>query len=141
MPRPDLAQLQKDLLRAGIAPKRVARTVAELDDHFADLVAAGIEEGCDSVTAETQALQVLGDLQEVTAAMNQQPQLKGWAWRWPRLALVVYPLACVAALPAVPVHVGIENASHLARWLACFVLGAFVTALMFLILQLSITLT
>lgn len=141
MPRPDFSRLQTDLLRAGIAPKRVARTVAELDDHFADLVEAGLEEGRDAVVTETQALKVLGDLRDVAEAMKQQPQLKGWAWRWPRLALVVYPLACVVALPAAPLHASIENVSLLARWLTCFVLGAFVTALMFLVLQLSITLT
>ena len=73
--------------------------------------------------------------------MRQQPGLKSWAWRYPRVAMLVYPLACVAALPAVPIIAGVRHAPHVIRWAACLFIGAFVTAAMFLLLQLSITLT
>ena len=57
------------------------------------------------------------------------------------LALIVYPLACFVALPAVPVIAGVQHASEVGRWLTGLLLGGLVTATMFLVLQLAITLT
>lgn len=139
MPRPDFSDLKKDLLQMGIAPRHAYRTISELGDHFDDLVDAELADGCVRVVAEQHALCTLGDFQAVVLAMQQQPRFRSWAWRWPRLALLVYPLACVAALPAVPLVAGVQNASILARWLTCLLLGGLVTAAMFLLLQLSIT--
>ena len=139
MPRPDFVELRTELLRSGISPGHVCRAITELDEHFEDLVCADIEDGCERVTAERNAMNALGDLAEVSRAMQQQPELKSWAWNYPRLARIVYPLACIAALPAVPVIAGVQNASLLARWAVCLLVGGFVTALMFLVLQLSIS--
>ena len=141
MRRPDFTHLEADLLQAGIAPVYVGRIVTELGDHFEDLVDAGIDDGLDQAAAERHAEHTLGDMQSVAIAMKRAPQLRSWAWRWPHLALVVYPLACAVALPAAPLIAGAQNAANVARWLACVMLGGFVTAAMFLILQLSITLT
>lgn len=102
MPRPDFVELRTELLRSGISPGHVFRAITELDEHFEDLVCADIEDGCERVTAERNAMNALGDLAEVSRAMQQQPELKSWAWNYPRLARIVYPLACIAALPAVP---------------------------------------
>ena len=115
------------------------RAITELDEHFEDLVFAEIEDGSERATAERNAVAALGDLVEVSRAMQQQPELKSWAWNYPRLARIVYPLACIVALPAVPVIAGVQNASLLARWAVCALVGGFVTALMFLVLQLSIS--
>jgi hypothetical protein len=57
------------------------------------------------------------------------------------LALVAYPIACIAALPAVPLIAGVAYAPALARWIGCALLGGPVTASMLLVLQLVITLT
>jgi hypothetical protein len=57
------------------------------------------------------------------------------------LALVAYPIACIAALPAVPLIAGAAYATALARWIGCALLGGPVTASMLLVLQLVITLT
>ena len=139
MPRPDFSNLEYELLRAGTAPFHVRRIVSELSDHFDDLVEARRAEGFDLHNAERRAGTALGDLQNVAIAIKQVPQLKSWAWRWPRLALLVYPLACAVALPAAPLIAGAQNAGQVMRWIACVMLGAFVTAAMFLLLQLSIT--
>ena len=141
MPRPNFIELRNELLESGISPSHVHRAITELDEHFEDLVHAGLEDGREHSVAESIALQALGDLAEVSKAMRQRPELRSWAWRHPRLALIIYPLACVAALPAVPVIAGVQHASQIARWAICLLVGGFVTALMFLVLQLSITLT
>ncbi len=141
MPRPNFIELRNELLQSGISPGHVFRAITELDEHFEDLVHAGLEDGRERSVAERNAMDALGDLGEVSRAMQQQPELKGWAWRHPRLAMIIYPLACVAVLPAVPVIAGVQHASQIARWVICLLVGGFVTAFMFLMLQLSITLT
>ena len=46
MSRPELSRLRARLLRSGVAPRHVKRTVAELDAHFDDLV-DGLQFGLD----------------------------------------------------------------------------------------------
>jgi AcrR family transcriptional regulator len=139
MPRPNFSELRSELLQSGISPAHVYRALTELDEHFEDLVDARVAGGHARIVAETHAIDALGDLAEVSRAMRRQPELRSWAWRHPRLAVLVYPLACVAALPAVPVIAGVQHASQIVRWAICLLVGGFVTALMFLLLQLSIT--
>ena len=141
MPGPDFRRLERELLRLGIAPGHVARTVGELADHFDDLVDASLVDGLNAREAEEAALERFGDVDDIVYAMEARPELRGWAWRWPKIALLVYPLACIAALPAAPVIAGVHNAPLVARWTACLLLSGLVTATMFLVLQLLITLT
>lgn len=139
MPRPDFNALRDELLRAGIAPMHVRRAVSELDDHFEDLVIDQLASGRSRDDAERIAHQQLGSLEIVAERMRADPGFRSWAWRWPRLALFVYPIACVAALPAVPFIVGAEHRDSIARWMAGLFLGGLFTASMFLVLQLAIT--
>lgn len=141
MPRPDFNSLQSQLLRTGIAPRHVHRTITEMNDHFDDLVEDAVQSGLDEAGAERHANQELGDMNLIAAAVCERPELRGWAANHPRVALVVYPLACLAVLPALPVIAGVANASYLARWIACAILSGLVTASILLLLQLSITLT
>lgn len=139
MPRPNLGELRHELLSSGISPRNVYRAVTEIDEHFEDLVDAGLEDGRNRRDAEIFAVDALGDLGDISEAMCSQPDLKSWAWRHPRLAVLVYPLACVAALPAAPLVAGVQNAGTIARWAACLLVGGFLTAFLFLVLQLSIS--
>ena len=141
MPAPEFLKLRNDLLRAGIVPQRARRLVEELEGHYDDLVEARIAEGDDRAEAERQAGLRLGDLSVVQAAMAAEPGFQSWAARFPRLALVVYPLAWVLALPAVPVLAGARHAADIGRWLTCLLAGGLVTASMFLFLELAITLS
>ena len=141
MPKPDFQTLKKQLLRAGVAPRHVRRSVAELGDHFDDLVDAALDRGMDRRSAERDALRELGDLEHIADAINARPELRCWARQYPRVAAVFYPLACVAVLPAVPVIVGVVHAPLLARWATCIFLSGLVTAAMLLVLHLSLTLT
>ena len=130
--------LEERLIDAGIAPKRVRRTVREMRDHFEDLVEAGVQQGLKPAAAQEQALRQLGQVEDLAREMAARPELRSFASRYPRTAIVVYPLACLVVLPAVPVYVGVANASLLARWGASLVAAGLVTAGMLLILQLSI---
>lgn len=141
MPRLDFSELQSELLRCGVSPRHVRRTVGELSDHYQDLVDRALADGAESDTAQARALAELGDLHDIAAAIRAQPELRSWAYRFPYLALIVYPLTCLALLPAMPVMVGVAHAANLARWAACILLGGVVTAAIFLFMQLTIALT
>ncbi|MDJ0749612.1 MAG: hypothetical protein QNJ11_09005 [Woeseiaceae bacterium] len=138
MREPEFRVLAERLIDAGIAPKHVHRTVNEMRDHYEDLVEAGLEQGLERAMAQEQAMRQLGQFDDFVHEMALHPELKGWASRYPRAAIVVYPLACLAVLPAVPVYAGVAHASLIARWGASLVAAGLVTAGMLLILQLSI---
>ena len=137
----DLSRLQTGLLRSGVAPRHVRRTIDELSDHYEDLVEQGLSEGIDSRSARSGAMTMLGELEDIAQAVRAQPELRSWAFRFPRVAAVVYPLAFIMLLPAAPVFIGAAHANHLARWAVCLFLSGVVTAAMFLMLQMAITLT
>ena len=141
MPRPDFEGFRAVLLRTGVAPRNVQRAVLELSEHYDDLVEEAVAGGLARSDAERRARVELGDLDVIAADIVARPELRSWAWHHPKLAVVVYPLACVAVLPAVPLMAGIANAPALARWAGCALLSGLVTAVMLLVLQLVITLT
>ena len=136
MREPDFDRLQADLLKQGIAPRHAERAAREMRDHYEDLVDAYAAEGRSDAGAA--ALQSLGTFDDLVAEMSQRRELKTWAWRYPYAAVLFYPLACLAALPARPVIAGVENAPALARWGTSLVAAGVFTAVLFLVLQLVI---
>jgi hypothetical protein len=140
MREPNFKQFRSELLQAGIAPRHIRRTMLELQDHLDDLVEAELASGCDAAAARRRASREMGNLTDVAIAMRACPELQCWAYRYPRLAIVIYPLTCLALLPIVPVIAGVTHAEQVARWGVCLFFGALVTASMFLILQLAIAL-
>lgn len=138
MREPDFNSLASRLVRRGIALKHATRTVNELRDHYDDLVDAAVDNGAQSKAARRQAMQHLGALDDFVEAMAARRELKSWPFRYPYLAIIVYPLACIALLPAVPVYAGIANAPILARWGASLLLAGLFTASLLLIMQLAI---
>lgn len=138
MAEPDFARFEELLLRAGIAPRHVRRSVAELREHFGDLEEAIRRQGMSKADAGSIANTELGDLAVIAAGIASHPELKCWSSRWPRMARVVYPLAWICLVPAMPVITGARHASLIARWGTCFVLSAGFTAALMLALQLAI---
>jgi len=140
MRSPDFRSVQSRLLQTGIAPRHARRSVDELRDHYADLVDEAMAAGALLSDAQSQALDRLGDPEDFIAGMQACRELRTWAYRYPRVAVVLYPLACLAALPAVPVIAGLARAPQLARWGMSLLLAGLFTAAMMLVLQLSIAL-
>ena len=138
MREPDFNQLARRLLQSGIAPRHAHRAVNEIRDHYDDLVDAAVDGGASSQAARRQAAAQLGSMDDLVAAMNARRELKTWAFRYPIAAVVFYPVACLVALPAVPVFAGIANASVVARWGASLLAAGLFTAALLLLLQLSI---
>ena len=136
---PDFQALRTRLLQGGVAPRHVRRTLRELKDHYHDLVDETIASGVPHEAERDSAARRLGALDDVVTGLLACRELRTWPYRYPRLAVLVYPLACLLALPAVPVLVGVAKAPLLARWGASLLLAGLVTAAMMLILQLSIS--
>ena len=138
MREPNFNRLAQRLLQSGIAPRHAHRAVNEIRDHYDDLVDAALDGGASSRNARQLAASQLGSMDDLVAAMNARRELKTWAFRFPHAAIVIYPLACLAVLPAMPVFAGIANASVIARWGASLLAAGLFTAALLLVLQLSI---
>jgi len=138
MREPDFNDLATRLVQSGIPRRHAHRTVDEIRDHYDDLVDAAIDAGVTSREARYQAARELGRIDDLVSEMSARRELKTWAFRYPRAAMVVYPLACLAVLPAAPVNAGIAHAPLLARWGASLLAAGLFTAGLLLVLQLSI---
>lgn len=138
MPDPDFDAFRNDLLRRGITVRCAARMSNELRDHYEDLVSANLACGASDAEARNSAAASLGRLEDLAGELDARRELKTWVYRYPRTAIAVYPLACLAVLPATPIIAGVAHAPALARWgLSLVAAGAF-TASLLLLLQLSI---
>jgi hypothetical protein len=140
MREPDFNTLAIELLENGVAPRHAHRAVNELRDHYDDLVDAAVDEGASSRTARRSAAKQLGSMDEFVQQMAACRELRTWSFRYPLLAVIVYPLACLAILPAAPVLAGIAHREALMRWGTSLLAAGLVTAVMLLVMQLSIIL-
>jgi hypothetical protein len=126
------------LREAGVAPRHIRRTVGEVQDHIQDLKQLLQQRGLSAKHADQMAAQQLGDLRMIAMELGRRRDLQRWYVRWPLAACLVYPIACLVVLPAVPVVAGVQNAASIARWAVCLLLSAGFTATLLLALQLSI---
>jgi hypothetical protein len=140
MPESNLKEFEQYLLRAGVVAGRVTRFTNEIAEHLEDLQADAIAEGQSAAEAAATALQHIGDLRVIAEDIVNRPELKSWICRYPRAAVLILPITYFALLPATPLFAGVAMAPQIFRWGACLMLGAIVTAAMFLAMQLSIAL-
>jgi hypothetical protein len=141
MARQDLDILRGRLLHAGIAPRFVARAVAELGDHFEDIESEAAGNGVARETAATLAAERLGTIEVIAQQYLGRPEMRSWFYRYPQLARVVFPVAYALLLPALPICAGIRHTSAMGKWLASLLLGGLVTMAMLLMMQISIMFT
>lgn len=141
MPRPDFSGLRSQLIRRGVAPRHINRTLLELEDHFDDLKDEALQQGYLGASAQQLAATWLGDVDLLAQEVAARPELKTWLYRYPKFARLVLPLAYLVLLPTVPIFIGVSRASAIARWSASMMLGAAITATIFLVLQISIAIS
>jgi len=141
MPEQTFAELRRYLVKSGITPRHVKRTIAELNDHFEDLQLEARSDGLSAADAYAFAESRIGEHKLIARDMLARTELKLWVYRYPRVARIYLPLAYLLLLPAAPVFAGAENASAIARWGTSLMASAAVTAAMLLLMQIAITLT
>ena len=88
----DVVRLTERLLRGGVAPKHVRRTVAELRDHFEDLKEEARKNGCAGDEAAKEAQNRLGSEDVIANDILARPELQSWAARWPWAVYGLGPL-------------------------------------------------
>ncbi len=138
MPDGRFKALESELRAAGVRASVAERLVGEIENHVHDLAADLVAGGASETAALEKAYERIGTPDSIVASAELQADLLCWWRRFPRAALVVYPLACVAALPAVPVISGVRHAALIGRWLSCLLAGGIVTVTIFLSLKLAI---
>jgi hypothetical protein len=101
--------LRLELLRSGVTPVYVERTVRELEDHYADLESASLATGLAADDAARLARAALGSERAIADAVLRHPELLTFSTRHPRVAQYLQ-------LPGLPVMFCIEHRPELARW-------------------------
>jgi hypothetical protein len=91
----DLRGLRMRLLRGGVAPKHVNRTLKELRHHFADLEQKALSEGLSQTDAAAQAVEQLGDPKLIIEEALARPELRSWAYRWPWVIYGMFPVVAL----------------------------------------------
>jgi hypothetical protein len=108
--------LRHELLRGGVSPIYVERTILELGEHYEDLERDALAAGLSSEEAAQAARRTLGDEQSILAAVLARPELLSWSRRWPTLALLARSAAAIGVLPALPVLYCVDRSEYIARW-------------------------
>jgi hypothetical protein len=94
------ATLRERLLREGVAPKHVRRTVAELEAHRQDIVAELLARGVPAEQANADARARLGSDDTLAASVLARPELRSWARKRPWAAFTIVPVVSFLAAMA-----------------------------------------
>ena len=109
--------LRLELLRSGVNPVYVERTLLELEEHYVDLESAALASGLGANEAARVALASLGNERAIAAAFLVHPELLTFSTRYPRVAQYL-------TLPGLPLMFCIEHRPELTRWMAAVGLAA-----------------
>jgi hypothetical protein len=136
MPDERFESLRLELLRSGVAPLYVERTILELGEHYTDLESAALAAGYGAEEADRAARAALGNERAIAAAILARPELLTFSTRWPRIA---HCLHSAATLPGLPLLYCIEHRPDFARWgvalgVATTLMGSILAVLNWLIL-------
>jgi hypothetical protein len=94
---PSFDSLREQLLRAGMAPRRVRRYVLELRDHLTDLMEQERASGLDAGQARNRAMVLLGGEAELAQAMIRSAPSLSLAARAPWMVFVMWPVSLLVA--------------------------------------------
>ncbi len=112
-------RVRERLLRGGVAPRHVRRTITELEGHFADIVSELQSTGLSEVESESRAAVRLGSEDVLVASVLARPELRSWSRRWPWFAFGLLPLMIFASLFLLSIMAllqTVEFAQHSLGW-------------------------
>ena len=87
-----LDTLRFHLTQRGLPPDYVERSVGELADHHADLVAELRAKGQSSDAASSDAAMRLGDTRKLASRIVRDYQRRTWRGRWPLVSYLLLPI-------------------------------------------------
>jgi len=95
------ARFKERLLRGGVAPRHVRRLIAELADHYDDVLRDEIDKGMSAEAARNAAWARMGTEADVIGSILARPELQSLPARFPRLVFGLGPFALwIAAIVA-----------------------------------------
>jgi hypothetical protein len=138
MPDARFESLRLELLRSGVDPRYVDRTVVELGEHYDDLEREALAAGLPANEAAANARVILGDERLIAGAVLARRELLRFSTRWPRVAHCPHSAAVIGTLPGMPLLFCIEHRPQLARWgvalsVATTIMGGMLATLNYLI--------
>ena len=133
-PSHEFRALKRELVRGGVAPAMVTRTLAELHDHYEDLESEALESGCSPAEASAEAMERLGSNRVLAREVLRRPEFQSWAFRWSWVPAVLRQFVVLTSLASVPVLVVVSRGPVIVRWCVSTGLAMLVTGGLLLIL-------
>jgi hypothetical protein len=141
MPDREFEALRLELLRGGVSPIYVERTIIELGEHYEDLERDALGAGMSREEAAKAARTALGPEHVIVEAVLARPELLSWSRRWPRLALCVRSAAAIGILPALPILYCVDRGQYIARWGSAIGIAVLIVGLLLASLNWMIAMT
>jgi hypothetical protein len=117
MAEPRFQKLFEELRAAGIARRSARRAVAEMEDHFLQLVAEARARGAGEEESRRDAHASLGSDPILVSRYASRPELLAWSSRWPALWFTLVPLASYLASSIAVVAILVFGLDHLSGYL------------------------
>ena len=133
-PSREFRALKRALVRGGVAPAIVTRTLAELRDHHEDLEAEALASGCPALAASLEAMERLGSSRALAREVLRHPEFQSWVFRWPVVPAVLRQAVVMTSLASVPVLVVVSRGPAILRWCVSTGLAMLITGAMLLLL-------
>lgn len=133
-PANEFRALRRKLVRGGVAPAMVTRTLAELYDHYEDLESEALASGCSPAGASVEAMERLGSSRVLAREVLSHPEFQSWAFRWPWVPAVLRHFVILTSLASVPVLVVVSRGPLIVRWCVSTGLAMLITGGLLLLL-------
>jgi len=88
----NLERMRIELLRGGVSPKFVKRSLIELDTHFQDLKDQAMNDGFSEEEADEKAGATIGSENILIKEILNKKELKTWSWRYPKMLYIFGPI-------------------------------------------------
>jgi len=99
----ELKELKNTMLKSGVSPRYVRRTLKELQDHYSDIKTSLLSSGLDEKEAALQAQQQLGDLRTIADKAVSQKELRSFISMHPKMFFIMSPIVVYLVLAALGV--------------------------------------
>ena len=133
-PSEEFRALRRELVRGGVAPAMVTRTLAELHDHYDDLESESLASGRSPAEASAEVMKRLGSSHVLAREVLQHPEFQSWAFRWPWVPAVLRQFVILTSLASVPVLVVVSRGPVIVRWCVSTGLAMLITGGLLLLL-------
>ena len=133
-PSHEFRALKRELVRGGVAPAMVTRTLAELYDHYEDLESEALASGYSPAAASAGAMERLGSSRVLAREILRHPEFQSWAFRWPWVPAVLRHFVILTSLVSIPVLVVVSRGPVIVRWCVSTGLAMLITGGLLLIL-------